>query len=144
MPKWFNTSDNKGWLSFGVGEDGIEKKYYFKSLYEKNYARYLDFLREKNKISDWLYEPETFWFEAIKRGVRSYLPDFKIINKNGSIEYHEVKGFMDSKSQTKLKRMAKYYPDIKIRVIDSDWFKVNKALRFLIPGWEVGENRFKK
>lgn len=68
-------------------------------------------------ISSWEYEPDTFWFEKIKRGVRSYTPDFKIVHKDGTVEYHEVKGWMDKKSQTKIKRMAIYHPEIKLVVL---------------------------
>ena len=32
---------------------------------------------------------------------------------------------MDSKSQTKIKRMAKYHPQVKLRVVDKEWFKNN-------------------
>jgi hypothetical protein len=33
-----------------------------------------------------------------------------------------------------MKRMAKYYPEVKIRLIGADWFKANgKACKALIP-----------
>jgi len=99
------------------------KKYYMRSGWELNYACYLDFLIKQKEIKKWEYEPDTFWFEKIRRGVRSYLPDFKIFNNNGSIEYHEVKGWMDTKSKTKLKRMAKYYPEVKMILIDEKPYK---------------------
>src|SRR5574343_130953 len=88
------------------------KKYYMKSKWEYNYALYLDFLVSKGLLLEWEYEPDAFWFESIKSGIRKYTPDFKLYNLDGSIEYREVKGWMDSKSKTKLKRMAKYYPNI--------------------------------
>ena len=74
-------------------------------------------------------------FEAIKFGTRSYRPDFKIYNNNGTIEYHEVKGYMDAKSKTKIKRMAKYYPKIKLIIIDGPVYndikkKVGGILKF--------------
>ena len=73
-------------------------------------------------------------FQAIKRGVRSYLPDFCITHLNGSEEWSEVKGFLDTKSKTKMKRMAKYYPEVNIRLVGSDWFKQNlKACKALEP-----------
>ena len=70
-------------------------------------------------------EKDLFWFEGIKRGVTSYLPDFKVLHLNGTYEYVETKGYMDSKSQTKIKRMAKYHPQVKLRVVDKEWFKNN-------------------
>ena len=108
---------NNGWYKIK------NKKYYFRSSWEVVYARYLEFLKDKDKIKKWEYESDTFWFEKIKRGVRSYTPDFKVFNNNGKIEYHEVKGYMDAKSKTKLKRMDKYYSEIKMVLIDKPVYK---------------------
>ena len=83
----------------------------------------MQFLKERGIIADWLYEPKTFWFNEIKRGVRSYLPDFKVILPDGSHYWAEVKGYMDGKSKTKIKRFNKYYPKEELRVIDAKWFK---------------------
>jgi len=108
---------------------------FFRSKMEANYALYLNFLVKQKQIKSWEFEPDTFWFENIRRGVRSYKPDFKVINNNGSVEYQETKGFMDSKSKTKIKRMAKYHPQIKLVVVDNDSYKdiknkVGKLLKF--------------
>ncbi len=91
---------------------------YFRSKWEANYALYLDFLAAHGEIQKWEFEPETFMFEQIRLGTRSYTPDFKVFDKRGGFEYHEVKGYMDSKSKTKLKRFAKYYPQHKLVLID--------------------------
>jgi hypothetical protein len=99
---------------------------YVRSAWEANYARYLNWLIQIGQIKDWDYEPDTFEFHKIKRGTRFYTPDFKITNTDGSIEYHEIKGWMDAKSNTQLKRMAKYYPDVKVKVIDADAYKALK------------------
>ena len=120
-----------GWRTIGG------QKCYFRSKWEANYARYLEFLKEYKKIKEWEHEPDTFWFESIKRGVRSYLPDFKVTQNDDSIYYVEVKGYMDSKSATKLKRMKKYYPEIEVRLVDGDNYKVLvKQLRYLVKDWE--------
>lgn len=111
--------------------------FYVRSSWEANYARYLNYLIEKKEIIRYEYEPETFWFETIKRGVRSYLPDFKVYKNDGSIEYHEVKGWMDDKSKTKLKRMAKYHPQIKIVLIDQKAYnEIKKINKEIIENWE--------
>lgn len=99
------------------------KRCYFRSSWERMYARYLEFLKGQKQITEWLYEPDVFWFEEIRRGVRSYKPDFKVINTNGSVEYHEVKGHMDAKSRTKIRRMAKYYPEVKLIVIGPEEYR---------------------
>ena len=120
----------KGWHTIGG------KRHFYRSSWERNYAHYLQFLKEHGQIADWEFESNTFWFDKIKRGVRSYLPDFKITELSGSQTFHEVKGWMNSKSKTKLKRMAKYYPEVRMFVADSDWFKRNsKQMKQLIPGW---------
>lgn len=111
------------------------KKMYFRSIWEANYALYLDFLVRMKKIKSWKYEPRTFWFLKIKRGVRSYTPDFEITNLDGSVHYEEVKGYMDSRSKTKIKRIAKYYPEIELKIIDQKFYKdiknkLGKLLKF--------------
>ena len=112
---------------------------YVRSRWEANYARYLNWLIEQEEIQSWEYEPDTFEFEEIKRGVRFYTPDFKITNPDGSVEYHEIKGYMDDKSRVKLKRMGKYFPGIKIVVIDGDaYYSLAKDVQAFIPNWEVG------
>lgn len=103
---------HKGWAEFSGG-----KRYFLKSGWELKYAEYLEILLGGKAIKAWEYEPTTFWFEKIKRGVRSYTPDFKITHLDDSVEYHEVKGYMDSKSATKIKRMKIYYPDVSLTVI---------------------------
>jgi len=118
---------NNGWYRIN------RKKYYFRSGWEVVYACYLEWLRSKKEIKRWEYEPDIFWFEKIRRGVRSYCPDFKIFNNNKSIEYHEVKGYMDSKSITKIKRMAKYYPETKLIVIAKDEYYAVKKFERLFP-----------
>ena len=128
LPK---TAWKSGWRTIGG------KRKYYRSKWEANYARYLELLKSKSQLKEWEHEPETFWFKEIKRGCVSYLPDFRITEMNGKISYHEVKGHMDQKSQTKLKRMHKYYPKVTIRIIDKEWFRNNKRmLAQIIPDWE--------
>lgn len=110
-----------GW--FEIGGNTI----YLRSRWEYQYATYLEWLKKQQVIECWEYEPETFWFLQIKRGVRSYKPDFKVFQRDGTHYWVEVKGYMDSKSSTKLRRMNKYYPDERIYVIDKAWFSKNKS-----------------
>jgi hypothetical protein len=131
VPNDRKVSWKQGWRNIG----GIEK--YYRSKWEANYARYLQFLKEHNEITEWLHEPEKFWFEKIKSGTRCYLPDFKVTLKNGIIEFHEVKGWMDAKSKTKISRFRKYYPQYNLLIIDAKWFKSNnKIIAGLIKDWE--------
>lgn len=120
-----------GWREIG----GIRK--YYRSRWEANYARYLQWLKEHGQIESWEHEPETFWFGGIKRGCMSYLPDFRIKECDGRTVYHEVKGWMDDRSKTKLRRMAKYHPTVSLIVIDAHGYKaISKKVSTLINGWE--------
>jgi hypothetical protein len=120
-----------GWREVGG------QRCYFRSAWEANYARYLQFLLEKKQILKWEHEPETFWFESIKRGCRSYLPDFRVTECNNSIAYHEVKGWMDDRSKTKINRMRIYHPQVLLIVIDSKAYKeLQKKISMMIDGWE--------
>lgn len=113
------------------------RRVYMRSKWEANYGRYLQFLKTQEIIIDWEHEPKTFWFEGIKRGVCSYLPDYRITWPDQSHSWAEVKGYMDAKSATKLKRMAKYFPEENILVIDGKWFARNsKKLSAVVPEWE--------
>jgi len=120
----------------GWREIGGTRKYY-RSRWEANYARYLHWLQNRGDILDWKHEPETFWFETIKRGVRSYLPDFRVWENDGSSKLHEVKGWMDSRSKTTLRRMAKYHPgETIVLVAEKQYREIERRLSSLIEGWE--------
>jgi hypothetical protein len=130
---------------------------YLRCGWEANYARVLN-LQEKM----WEYEPRTFEF-PLKRGTRYYTPDFYLINDD---QWHEVKGWWNSKSKTQLRRFKKYYPDefAKLYIVTSDvwgnsktarsirrflfvdlkipkdhyinYNKLKKDFQSIIPGWE--------
>jgi hypothetical protein len=119
-----------GWRDIGG------KRNFYRSRWEANYARYLEWLKSLGEITEWQHEPETFWFEAIRRGVRSYKPDFRVWEKGGSC-LHEVKGWMDDRSRVCLKRMAKYYPQEKIVLVDGRQYRaIRLKVMGLIEGWE--------
>ena len=129
----------RGSWAAGWRDIGTTPKYY-RSRWEANYARYLEWLKVRGEIKDWAHEPETFWFEAIRRGVRSYKPDFRVWENNGTSCLHEVKGWMDSRSKTTLARMKKYYPSEKIILIDEPQYKaIRRAVMAIVPGWENSE-----
>lgn len=114
----------RGWRVVASGE-----KIFFRSRMEANYAAYLDYLHV-----EWQYEPHTFWFNGIKRGVLSYTPDFFLPKEN---KYIETKGWMDSKSITKLKRMKKYHPKVIVEVVNwKDYKEIESKVARLIPNWE--------
>lgn len=134
MPK--NMQRPGKWRNIVRGYFNINgKEIFFRSKWEANYALYLDFLIKQKQIKRWTYEEDVFIFEEIKFGTRSYRPDFKVYIGDKDIEYHEVKGYMTSRSKTQIKRMAKYYPNIKLIIVDRDVYKdiknkVGKMLKF--------------
>ena len=119
----------QGWFTVG------KVKFFARSDWERKYAFYLECCKGVLGIFEWEYEPETFWFTGIKRGVNNYKPDFGITYKDGRVEYHEVKGFYDSKSKTKIKRMKKYHPEVTLVVVDKVWFD---------GVWKLYKDRYKK
>lgn len=103
---------------------------FFRSSWEANMARYYNYIGVK-----WQFEPKTFVFNTIKRGSVSYTPDFYLPEKD---RWVEVKGWMDEKSKTKLKRFEKYYPEeyAKLELITGKEYKEFEKFGRLINGWE--------
>lgn len=120
----------------GWHEIGGKRKYY-RSNWEANYAHYLEWLKGLGEIKDWFHEPKTFWFEGIKRGAVSYLPDFLVIENDGREVYHEVKGWMDDRSRVKIARMGRYHPSVTLVVIDGKAYReLRHKVSSLVPGWQ--------
>lgn len=109
---------------------------FFRSAWEANYARYLNWLIEQGQLQAWEYEPVTFRFEGVSRGPYSYTPDFRLTEKDGRQHFHEIKGWMDGASKSRLRRMAKFYPDIQVSVIGSSEYRGIANWARMIPGWE--------
>lgn len=113
------------------------KHCFFRSTWEANVARYYEWLKVKGQIVDWHHEPAVFWFSGVKRGVVSYKPDFRVDELDGRQVWVEVKGFMDARSKTKIRRMAKYHPSVELRVLDAPAYRrLAKQMGPLIEGWQ--------
>ena len=108
---------------------------YVRSSWEANYARYLNWLLDRGEIKAWHYENVTFDF-PVKRGTRFYTPDFQVVENDGSIVYHEVKGWMTQRGQTALNRMRIHHPDIKVVLIAKKEYRALAKWKALVPGWE--------
>ena len=112
------------------------KRCFFRSRWEYRYALYLELMKANKYIIDWEHEPHIFYFEGIKRGTTNYKPDFKVTFPSGNHEWHEVKGYMDKKSMTKIRRMKIYYPSEVILLIQKDWFQRNSpTLKKIFKQW---------
>jgi len=122
---------------YSKGKMGTRKDLgiYVRSSWEANFARYLNWMKEKREIKDWKYEVDTFDF-PIKRGVRFYTPDFKVWENDGSIVYYEVKGWMTQRGATAIKRFRKYYPDKKLILIEKKEYNAISKWKNLFSNWE--------
>jgi hypothetical protein len=129
--KPFKRGETAGWRQVG----GM--LFYFRSRWEANFGKYLEWIKSKGDNKDWKHEPKFFEFLEVKHGIRRYLPDFEVIEANGTSTWVEVKGYLSDKDKTKIKRFQKYYPTERLMVIDGNWFaRNNPLLRNLVPGWE--------
>lgn len=111
---------------------------FFRSKWEANIARWLNHLIVAERVREWQYEPQEFVFSSIKRGTgKFYKPDFKIVYDDGEVVFWEVKGYMDAASKTKLRRMKKFYPEVKVEIVDKAAYEdIQRDACRIIPGWE--------
>lgn len=107
----------------------------FPNRWEANYYRYIKWLGDKGKIRAFRYQPPYFVF-PVEFGHRRYRPDFLVVGYDRTY-YIEIKGYMDSASKTKLKRMKKYFPDVEVRLVTATEMRnLNNTVGKLIEGWE--------
>ena len=134
--QYIRTTEHRSLMNVHRGYFDIDgKQVFFRSTWEANIALYLNFLIKQGEILRWEYEPKSFLFEKIRSGTRTYRPDFQVFKKDGTDEFWEIKGWMDPKSATKIKRMRIYFPEVKLIVIDGDSYKdirnkIGKLLKF--------------
>lgn len=103
---------------------------HFRSSWEANYARLLNYYRDRFIIKSWEFEPDVLDLDGI-----TYIPDFKVTNINGEESYHEVKGWMDNDSKKKIEAMKSINPSL--LVIDSEKYNIiEKTYSGVIPNWE--------
>lgn len=125
------TSNWQGWATVG------DQKCYFRSLWEHNYACFLEWQCSEKRLLSWEHEPKRFSFkDKYLRPPYDYLPDFKVTYSTGVWEWHEVKGFLNGKSKSKIKRFEKHFPrEGAITLIDKRWFSNTGNYSLVIPGW---------
>lgn len=84
------------------GDDGMNKT-------ERRYAEHLESLRLAGEIYRWDFEAEKFRLANI--GHACYLTlDFRVLLNDGTVEFHDVKGFMEPDAQIKLKWFVQAHP----------------------------------
>ena len=116
---------------------------YFRSSWEANYARYLNLLMKIGVVEEWEFEPTTFWFDGVRRGVVSYRPDFRVKYKGDvTPEYVEVKGWETAKDRTKWRRMKKYHPEIKLVIVGAkEYYAIRNKWSGSISTWETAPKK---
>ncbi|MBX4188246.1 MAG: DUF1064 domain-containing protein [Candidatus Doudnabacteria bacterium] len=82
----------------GQTYDGL----WYHSKKEAKYAEELDWLLKAKKIQSWERQVKID-ITVNGKHICNYYCDFKVINKDGDVEFHEVKGFATSEWQLKWK-----------------------------------------
>lgn len=119
-------------------QDG--KTYYTRSGWENNYCSYLDWLKTEGQIKDWAYEPLPRYEFIVGKGKNAralslgYLPDFKVVNNDDSFYLVEIKG--RRQGMRKLQRMKKFYPKIKIELIEAKGYNQLKKRIGRMLNWD--------
>jgi hypothetical protein len=97
------------------GEDGMNKL-------ERRYAAHLAILKAAGEIHDWAFQPEKFRL-ANKGDACFYTPDFRLLLNDGTVEFHDTKGFMEEDALIKIKWFvaAHPYPLVVVRWVKGNW-----------------------
>lgn len=84
---------------------------YFRSSWEANSFRWI--MNKWKNVHHIEVEPTDFSFApfGILKGTVSYTPDFKVVFKDETYLWIEVKGFLERQGQTKINRFRKFYPE---------------------------------
>lgn len=110
---------------------------YFRSIWEANYARYLNYLGMK-----WEYEPQTFKYPYVRTGPKSYLPDFYLPDVD---VYVEIKGWEQPRDLLRMERFDYYYPGFVVKYINSKTYhNLERMFGDKVPGWEFSNNSISK
>jgi len=106
--KEFGVPSRTGWGRYKTKPwtDCCGRELVFKSQWELSYAKYLD-----DNGFEWEYEPHKFILDGY-----SYTPDFSVVTGKG-IEYHEVKGWLDDRTVSRILAFARKYSDLKLKII---------------------------
>lgn len=94
------------------------KDYTFKSTWEVEIAKRLQSLLDNGYIYSWDYESKHFNFQDMKRGIRSYCPDFEVVLADQTCLYIEVKGWKMPTSMKRIEMFRERYPHVKFYLID--------------------------
>lgn len=79
----------------------------YDSKWEAAYAGYLELRKRAGEIYEWQHKPLRL---RIGKGTAFYTPDFSVINLDGEIELHEVKGYWREAAKVRIKVAADRHP----------------------------------
>jgi hypothetical protein len=125
------------------------RNFYARSKLEHTHARNLEQLRLAGAIADWKAGGKSFHFPGRKVAPVTYRPDFVITMPNGAVVYDETKGTLQRRDVTKMRLMAKHYPDVDVRMIGTrlpaaDRAKVEATRAKAIADREKAERKARK
>lgn len=97
----------------GIRKPGVMNKT------EEAYAAHLEKRKLAGEISDYKYEAYTLKLAKDTR----YTPDFMVLLPDGTMEFHEVKGYWQDDAKVKIKVAARLFPHVflAVRKVKKDW-----------------------
>ena len=110
---------NKKEISATIGE----RNFHFMSSWEYNIALMLEDMRKDGLISFWDYEHSRYIFHDVKQGIRSYMPDFTIVNTTGKTIHIEVKGWKMPIGMKRIEMFRERYPNETLHIIDKHEYR---------------------
>jgi hypothetical protein len=90
--------------------------------------------RKELSTFDFKYEVEKLSF-IVPEKQRTYLPDFKIIRKDGTVLYIEVKGVLDLDTQMKMRLVKECNPDVTIAFLFQRDNRIRKGSKMKYSDW---------
>jgi hypothetical protein len=113
------------------------RKYYgvtYQSDFEIKVVKQLFEKRKKLATFDFKYECEKIPFTQPEKQ-RTYLPDFKVVRKDGSVLYIEVKGVLDLDTQMKMRLVKLSNPTINIAFLFQKDNLIRKGGKMRYSDW---------
>jgi len=121
--------------AFGLGGHRQDIGLFVRSMFEANYVRFLTVIGVPFE-----YEPKAFLLSYPDGKLHNYRPDFYLPTLN---IYRELKGWMSSESELKLRLFQEQYPHEHLDVVMQEsegWKKIDKAFKHEVPHWESYPN----
>lgn len=95
------------------GPDGLNKT-------ERAYAGLLEARRLAGEIQSWRFEAVKF---VLAKG-SVYTPDFEVVLPDGTLEYHETKGYWREAARVRIKVAARLFSDrrfVAVKLVKKAW-----------------------